>query len=90
MRTAIIAAAIVIGAAIAPTPAPAVELSPSISSGHPSLGTVRGRWTLCRIHLEEKGYPYAYLRRREARGIVSACQRELWQKHQVAWVRRAG
>jgi len=83
MRTVLIAAvgiASVIGLTPA-APAGALELSPTISPGHPSLGSVRGRWTLCRIHLEQQGYPYSYLRVRGSRGILSACSRELWRKH---------
>jgi len=79
MRNAVLAFAVF--AALA-APASAGGLSPDVPAGHPSLGSARGRWSLCRVHLEKEGYPYAYLRRgRENRGILSACSRELWRKH---------
>jgi len=79
MRNAVLAFALLAGLA---APASAGGLSPDVPGNHPSLGSGRGRWSLCRVHLEKQGYPYAYLRRgRENRGILSACARELWRKH---------
>jgi hypothetical protein len=78
MRNAVLAVGVL---ACLAAPAAAGGLSPDVPGGHPSLGSVRGRWSLCRVHLERQGYPYAYLRWRTSRGILSACSRELWRKH---------
>ena len=78
MRNAVLAAALLAGII---APAAALDLSPNVPSGHPSLGSPGGRWSLCRAHLEKQGYPYSYLRKRASRGILSACSRELWRKH---------
>jgi opacity protein-like surface antigen len=81
MRKAFIAAALLAGLG---APAAAMDLSPSVDRNDPRLGHWSGRWSLCRAHLEQQGYPYSYLRRSGrggSRGILSACSRELWRKH---------
>ena len=82
MRHALLAAALLAGLA---APAAALDLSPNVAPGTPELGTNRGRWALCRIHLERQGYPYSYLRNARrgggSSGLLSACSRELWRKH---------
>jgi hypothetical protein len=78
MRNAVLALGVV---ACLAAPAAAGGLSPDVPGGHPSLGSWRGRASLCRVHLEKQGYPYAYLYKRASRGIVGACARELWRKH---------
>jgi hypothetical protein len=77
MRKAFVAAVL----AALSAPAAAGDLSPNVNGNNPALGSARGRWTLCRVHLEQRGYPYSYLRHRGSRGILSACSRELWRKH---------
>jgi len=81
MRNAVLAFALLAGLA---APAAALDLSPNVPRGHPSLGSPSGRWSLCRTHLERQGYPYSYLYKRGSRGILSACSRELWRKHHPA------
>jgi|HubBroStandDraft_6_1064221.scaffolds.fasta_scaffold887533_1 opacity protein-like surface antigen len=81
MRKAFIAAALLAGLG---APAAAMDLSPNVAPNNPALGHWSGRWSLCRAHLEQQGYPYSYLRRSGrggSRGILSACSRELWRKH---------
>jgi hypothetical protein len=78
MRNAVLAAAVFAALAM---PASAGGLSPDVPGNTPALGSARGRWSLCRVHLEKQGYPYAYLHKRGSRGILSACSRELYRKH---------
>jgi hypothetical protein len=79
MRTALVAAAL-LATALA-MPAAARDLSPNVDRGTPALQTPAGRWSLCRAHLEQQGYPHSYLHLRGNRGILSACARQLWRKH---------
>ena len=82
MRNAVLAFALLAGLA---APALAIDLSPSVPGNNPSLGSARGRMSLCRVHLEKQGYPYSYLqKKRTSRGIVSACARDLRRKHHPA------
>jgi len=81
MRNAVLAFALLAGLA---APASAGGLSPDVPGGHPSLGSPRGRWSLCRVYLEQQGYPYSTLYKRSSRGIVGACARDLWRKHRRA------
>jgi hypothetical protein len=78
MRNAVLAFAAV--AALA-APAAAGGLSPDVPGGHPSLGTWRGRVSLCRVYLEQQGWPYSTLYKRSSRGVVGSCARDLWRKH---------
>lgn len=49
-----------------------------------ALLTYSGRASICRHRLEAAGHPYASLRGRRGRGIVSACARQLWYEHREA------
>ena len=81
MRNAVLALTLIAGLA---APAAALNLSPDVPRGHPSLDHWSGRWSLCRAHLEKQGYPHASLHHpasRTNRGILSACSRDLYWKH---------
>jgi opacity protein-like surface antigen len=82
MRKTLLAAALL---AALGAPAAARDLSPNVAPNDPALGSARGRWSLCRVHLEQQGYPYSYLRHTRrgggSSGLLSACSRQLWRKH---------
>jgi opacity protein-like surface antigen len=82
MRKTLLAAALL---AALGAPAAARDLSPNVDRGNPGLQSPGGRWSLCRAHLEQQGYPYSYLHRTRrgggASGLLSACSRQLWRKH---------
>jgi opacity protein-like surface antigen len=85
MRKALLAAALLAGLG---APAAARDLSPNVAPNNPALGHWSGRWSLCRAHLEQQGYPYSYLRHTRrgggSSGLIGACARQLWRKHHRA------
>ena len=81
MRKILIAAAIMAAFSAAPAAARNTR-TPGLWTD--ALLTFPGRASICRHRLEVAGHPYASLRGKRGRGLVSACARALWYEHREA------